>query len=163
LRDEAEQALRRSEARYRQIVESTYDGVWVLDREARTTFVNRRAASMLGCTVEEIMGRSAYDFMDEEACKQARANLARRMQGITEQIEFRFRRKDGTDLWSIIAATPQYDEQGAIVGALGLITDITERKQAEEALRAREQQLSLVFNNVSDVIFYLAVESKDLY
>lgn len=150
-RDEAEQALRRSEERYRQIVDSAFEGVWLIDTEARTLFVNRRMEEMLGYERDEMTGRSMYDFMDEAGRIEAAPRLARRMSGVTEQHEFRLRRKDGSDCWTIIAANPLANAQGEITGALGMLTDITERKEAETALRTSEERLRAMTDNTPNV------------
>jgi diguanylate cyclase (GGDEF)-like protein/PAS domain S-box-containing protein len=130
----SEQALRASEARYRQIVESAFEGIWHIDARDKTTFVNRRMADMLGYTIEELMGRPVTDFMDTDARKQFAANMERRHEGFLPH-DVRFRRKDGVTVITSLEASPSYDEAGSYTGSLAMITDITARSQAEEALR----------------------------
>jgi diguanylate cyclase (GGDEF)-like protein/PAS domain S-box-containing protein len=130
----SDQALRESEARYRQIVESAFEGIWLIDSHDRTTFVNGRMADMIGCTVEEMMGRLVSDFMDAEARKQFTANMERRREGFLPH-DVRFRRKDGGIIITSLEASPSYDEAGNYTGSLAMITDITARSQAEAALR----------------------------
>jgi two-component system, NtrC family, sensor kinase len=113
----------------------------MFDVDSHTTFVNSRMAQMLGYSVEEMLGRSLFDFLDEESQVQAQAYVERRRQGMRERHDFKFRRKDGSDLWAIVSATPILDAEGQFVGVLRMITDITERKQAEVALRESESQL----------------------
>lgn len=134
-RKAAEEALRSSEQRFRQIVETAGEGIWIIDAESRTTFVNRKMAEMLGWTPEAMLGRSLWDFIDEEGRAIATSNVARPRQGIEERHDFRFRRSDGRAVWTIVATTPIQDETGAYAGALAMITDITERKAVEEQLR----------------------------
>jgi PAS domain S-box-containing protein len=95
-------------------------------------------ARMLGYAPDEMLGRSMYDFMDERAQAAARENVQRRAQGISEQHDFRLSRKDGSDLWTAMSTSPTLDEQGRYVGALAMVTDITQRRLAEEALRDSE-------------------------
>lgn len=142
----ADQALLESEARYRLMVDTAYEGIWQVDTEARATFVNQRMAEMLGCPQEEILGRSMFEFMDDTSRQIAREKLGRRWTGVSEQYEFRFLRRDGTELWGIVAASPVRDESGQIVGALGMVTDITKRKTAEAALRRGEEELRTMFD-----------------
>jgi PAS domain S-box-containing protein len=142
-RQRAEEALRRSEERYRRIVETAHEGIWLIDAESRTTFVNRQMAQMLGCSVEEMQGALLTDFMDEEGQRIARENVERRRQGIAEQHDFKFRRKDGTALWTLIETTPFFDERGGYAGALGMITDVSDRRLIEEQLR-QSQKLEAV-------------------
>jgi len=65
-RKKAEQALKESEKRYRRIVETSAEGIWVIDANNNTIFVNDKMAEMLGYSYEEIMGKSLFYFMDEE-------------------------------------------------------------------------------------------------
>ena len=92
-RKRAEAALRASEERSRRIVETAEEGIWVIDAESRTTFANKKMAEMLGCTQEEMMGRSLFDFMDEEERALAKLLVERRRRGIREQHDFKFRRQ----------------------------------------------------------------------
>ncbi len=140
-RAKSEAALWESEARYRRIVETAEEGIWKIDAAARTTFVNPKMAQLLGYTVAEMQGRALQDFMDEAGRAIAAANLERRQQGIAEQHDFRFRRKDGSTLWALLATNPITDATGAYAGALAMVTDITARKAAEMALRASESSL----------------------
>jgi PAS domain S-box-containing protein len=139
-----DRALRESEERYRRIIETTQEGIWVVDATGKTTFVNRRLADMLGYTEEEMLGRSMFSFMDEEAHGGAEGNFARHRAGVIEQHDFRFRHKDESDVWTIVSANPMIDDSGEFVGALSMITDINERKRREEELRANEERLRLI-------------------
>ncbi|MCB0218104.1 MAG: PAS domain S-box protein [Chrysiogenetes bacterium] len=135
-------ALRHSESRYEQIVNSTSDGVWAIDARGKTTFANEQMAQMLAVSLQEMLESSMYDFTDEESGKQtASSNMERRREGISEIHEFRFIRKDGTELISELQTDPLFDENGNFEGALALVRDLTPRRRAEEALREAEDQL----------------------
>src|SRR5262249_21660747 len=140
MRQHIETALRQSEQRYRRIVETTEEGIWMVDTDNRTTFVNQRMAEMLGYTVDEMSGAPLFAFMDAEGQAMAAAGLERRRQGIREQIEAKFRRKDRGVLWALVATNPLEDDEGHYVGALAMVTDITERKLAERALQESEER-----------------------
>jgi PAS domain S-box-containing protein len=127
------EALRESEARFRHLVEVMGEGMWVVDPEGITTFVNRRMAEMLGYTPEEMTGRPLTDFMFEEDAPTSERNMAQRREGIAAQHDFRFQRKDGSEIWTIVTGNPVMDEERRVVSVLGIITDITERRRAEQA------------------------------
>ncbi len=131
------ESLRNSEEHYRRIVETASEGIWLLDTHARTTYVNQRMADMLGYTVQEMTGRPVFDFMTKEAGPEARDNLGRRRQGLAEQLDFEFLRKDGTPVWASISTAPIRGRDNEFLGALGMITDITRRKRAEQRLSAQ--------------------------
>ncbi len=141
----AQSALQESEEKYRTIVETANEGIWVVDSEAQTTYVNKRMAEMLGFSPEEMIGKKSSEFMDEEERARLELMLERRRQGIEESFEFKFIRKDGSFLWAHSNAAPLRDRDGKFVGSLGMLTDITERKRAEEALQmlSRQRQLAL--------------------
>ena len=140
-RKQAEASIRESESYYRCIVETASEGVWMFDAESITTFTNCRMAEMLGYTVEEMLGRSLFEFIDAESREIAESYVERRRQGIRERHDFKFTRKDGSHLWAIVSATPTFDAEGNFSGVLRMITDISDRKQAEAELRQTLQEL----------------------
>ncbi len=134
-RHRAEEALRASEERYRQIVETAFEGVWLIDSSNRTTFVNHRMAGMLGYTPEEMLGKAVLDFMGPDAQAAFAKNRDQRQQAHQPEHEFPFRRKDGSELWVLLESSPDLDAAGLYRGSLAMVTDVTERRRAEEALR----------------------------
>jgi PAS domain S-box-containing protein/putative nucleotidyltransferase with HDIG domain len=150
-RVQAERNLILSEERYRRIVNTSEEGIWLVDGQNRTTFVNPKLSSMLGYSPEEMLGKTIYEFMDEEMAALAQESMARRARGVNETLDFRYIRKDGSQIWTIIAVSPILDDAGQYIGALAMVTDITGRKKAEEELReSKEKNLSL----------YLAAEKR---
>ena len=131
----AEEALAASEARCRSIVESLNEGIWSIDVENLTTFVNLPMAEMLGYTVEEMLGRHLFSFMDEQGVDICTRNLERRKQGIREQHEFELLHKNGTRIFTIMETSPIHDRFGDYSGAIAGVVDVTERKRAEQALQ----------------------------
>ncbi len=140
-RKQTEEILTESESYYRCIVETASEGVWMFDSASKTTFANTRMAEMLGYTVEEIQGRSLFEFIDGDSREIAETYVQRRKQGIRERHDFKFTRKDGSHLWAIVSATPMFDSEGEFSGVLRMITDISDRKQAEAELRQTLQEL----------------------
>lgn len=140
----AEEALQRSEERYRQIVETAREGIWVIDDRAKTSYCNPQMASMLGYSVEEMQGRSLYDFIDLSARPLGENLFQRRKESLGETHDFCFRCKDGSPLWTILSATPLFDDRGQFQGALGMVTDISDRKQTEAQLRETNDRLAQI-------------------
>jgi PAS domain S-box-containing protein len=129
-----------AEKKYRLLIENLGQGVWYIDQDAYTTFVNTRMAEMLGYTVDEMQGKHLFDFMDARGIEIAQRYLARRRQGSKERHAFEFLRKDGTRIETNLVTSPIID-QGVYVGAIASVQDITARKQVEQALAERTRAL----------------------
>ena len=106
-RDEAStvsEALRRAVADL--VLETTVEGIWLLDAEARTTFVNCRITDLLGYTEDEMIGRPVFDFLDRERWPTAERNLKLRAEGVEDRQEVQVIRKDGTRVLMLGSANP---------------------------------------------------------
>jgi PAS domain S-box-containing protein len=144
-RRKTEQALKGAEFRYRQIVNTAQEGIWVLDAANSTTFVNKYMANMLGLTEHEMIGRPLSAFLYDPATTPSL--------GFIGQTELKFRHRDGSGVWGLISSSPMHSD-GDYGGALGMVTDVTGRKLADqerermvqelrEAVRARDEFLSV--------------------
>ncbi|MCW2990245.1 MAG: sensor hybrid histidine kinase [Solirubrobacterales bacterium] len=136
----AEQQRRDRDALYRQIVDSTHDGVWMTDPDDRTVFVNDALARMLGRDPAEILGRRPTEFMEAADASVVRAAMLRRRSGVSERYEASMVRADGSPLHIAISGTPMF-EDGRFSGALALCGDITELVEARGAKAELEAQL----------------------
>jgi len=160
----AEEALRASEDRYRRIVETASEGIWVCDIDVRTVFVNKRMAEMLGYTPEEMIGKIAYEFMDDEAAILAkRYNAERRQKVLINSYEQRYLRKDGAVLWAIVSASPLTNNQGQINGFMTAITDITERKRTEEAVQVMMERFYKILSNMRAAVLLVTLDNRIEY
>lgn len=140
-RERAELELRNSEARYRRIVETAHEGIWCIDADSRTSFVNRRTTEMLGYRAEEMLGRSVKDYLQPEDAAEHELHFVARGQGRAAQFERQYRHANGEWRWMSVSATPITDAQGRFVGSFAMLTDITARKQAEEEGKKLQAQL----------------------
>ena len=156
----AETELRRSEERYRSIVENTHEGICMCDAECNVTYCNQRLVTMLGyagCDGELQCSKLHFD----EDAEDARRRFERRKLGISDSYETRLRREDGSALRVSSSASPVSDEHGNFAGAICMFTDIEERKKLEDQLR-QSQKMEAVgrlaggiahdFNNLLTVI-----------
>jgi len=134
-RKHADAALRASEARYRRLIDTAEEGIWLLDPAGVTTYLNERMAAMLGHPAAEVLGRPFTDFVHPDARADAAALLARRREGSPERHDLRLVRADGSGLWALVSLSPVPEEEGAWSGVLAMVTDVTERRRAEESVR----------------------------
>jgi len=161
--EQAAEAVRESEQRYRAIVETAEEGVWTVDPEAKTTFVNKRLAEMLGYTADEMSGRSLFDFMEEGDRALVVESLKRRRQGIPAEFEFKFLRKDGSSVWTIVHASGLHDQAGGYTGAMAMVTDISQRKQAELAVRQSEQRYRGIVETAQEGVWTIDSDAKTTF
>ena len=157
LRQAAEATLRASEERYRGIVETTSEGVLLLDHDGRIGYANGRFAEMLGRPVADLPGTPVTDLVTEADRPAVERALARVPAGGTGRLELGLRRHGGQALWAQVALTARVDEDGV----LAMVADVTEQKSIEAQLR-QAQKLDAVgqlaggvahdFNNLLTVI-----------
>jgi PAS domain S-box-containing protein len=158
-RKQAEEALRRSEEKYRKLVNTLHEGITVVDSEARLTYVNRRFAEMLGYSVEEMTGKYLYSFTGEEGRNILLKYLERRLRGLEDQYDFSFIRKDGSVLETTMSSSPMTDDSGNYIGGVAAIIDISERKRIEKELALKAEML----DNAGDAISVTDTEGRIIY
>lgn len=146
--DVTEQVLTRnqieeSEQRYRQIVETAQEGIWVIDEHDKTIFVNKAMLEMVEYGRDEMIGKDIFYFMASESVKKAAEELAHRRTGKGGQYQVKYISKTGKEVWANISANTLFNEDGSYRGSLAMITDITERKKFETTLLRRDNQLML--------------------
>lgn len=133
-RDALSEPLRRAVADL--VLETTVEGIWLIDADARTTFVNRRLAGLLGYREDEMIGRPVFDFLDRRRWPIAERNLEQRALGVEERQEVQLIRKDGSLVWVLASSNPVFDADGNYAGALALLGDLSPQKERERSLRA---------------------------
>lgn len=136
----AEIKTKESEFRYRQIVETAQEGIWMLDENSKTTFVNQKMCEIIGYSFEEMIGKTYFFFKDKADFQTAINNLDRRKQGISETYKDSFMTKDGRLIWTQISSNPIFDDAKAYGGSLLMVSDVTEKLMADKMLLESEQK-----------------------
>ncbi len=162
-RKKAEEALRASEGKYKNIVETANEGIWVIDKENKTTFVNRKLAQMLGFEVVEMLGRSIFEFIESADITQTPGNLEYRKQGTSAIHEFKFLKKNGESVWTLLNMTPLLDKDGNHQGALAMLTNINENKLAQDALKESENKYRTVLETTPFSVRLIDLNGNILY
>lgn len=137
---------------YRRMIETTNEGVWIIDADNRTIYANDRMAQILGRRRASLTRRPVRDFVRSEDIRAMDEKLAGRREGIPEQDEFRLLCADGSDRWVIVSTVPMLDEQRHYEGMLALVTEVTHQKQVEEELRAADRAKSELISFLSHEI-----------
>jgi PAS domain S-box-containing protein len=164
-RKEAEEKLRESEEKYRNIVETANEGILITNNENIIIYVNKKFADMLRYNIEEVIGKPIWGFISEEYKHIVKRNLENRMQGISESYELKSIRKDGSSLWLFLNAIPLLDKDGKYMGAMSMLTDIGKRKEAEDALTkieiARKKEIHhRIKNNLQVISSLLSLQAE---
>ncbi len=147
--------LSESEQQFRRIIETAVEGVWQMDEQFRTTFVNRRMADMLGYSPDEMLGNTITSFMPAGEMADHETLLKRRREGNGDHYERRLIRKDGAVIWTLVSATAIIDRERRFCGSFAMLSDITDRKQAEEELRESREQLENIIDFLPDATFVI--------
>ena len=167
LRDITEQKkaveqLRRSEERYRLVAENVSDVIWIMDMNAKYTYISPSVKRMRGYTAEEMMALPAHELVTTESAKLIFNALSEEftleLSGNSDPhrvrtLEMESYNKDGSTIWLEVKITFMRDADGKPIGILGVSRDITERKRTEDKLKVSEQKYKELVEQEKDVIF----------
>lgn len=145
---------------YKDITDTVLEGLWMVDENGYTTYVNKQLIDMLGYTQDELINKQFFNFIDNKFQDNAKELFERRKQGLKDRYDSCFIKKDGSILWVIISATPIFDDKGKFVGAIGLFTDITEHKIVLDKLIESEEYYRTIVEFSNDMIWTLDTEGK---
>ncbi|UCG61006.1 MAG: PAS domain S-box protein [Candidatus Zixiibacteriota bacterium] len=137
----AEEALRESEEHYRSLVETMNEGLAVCDNNNIIMFANRKFCDMLGYTSNEVLNSNLLDYLDQENQTVISSLMGARTTGTTEPYELEWTRRVGNKVTTIVSPVPVRDATGSVAGSVAVITDISERKRAEDKLRQATELL----------------------
>ncbi len=148
-----EQTLFKNEQRFRDLVEMMNEGLVAADPDDRIAFANRRAVELLGLRGDEALGRRMGEFVVDGEIPLYDTQLSLRRGGRTSRYEITLRRADDLTLCVLVSARPVFDVEGAYAGSLAVLTDISERRRAEEALRSSESRLRDIVEHSTNVFY----------
>jgi PAS domain S-box-containing protein len=142
-RKEAENEIKKSEERYRMLIETMHEGVVYLDKNDSILFANRRLCEMTGYSQPELINQKAATLLIANKDKGLmESKLQLRHKGIDDQYEIQLLCKNGTLKWTMVNGIPITDEDNIIIGSMATFTDISEIKKTESRLRATNQELN---------------------
>ncbi len=154
--------LRSESQRDRMFAEAADEGLWAIDAQERTVHANGRMAQMLGTTVEELLGTSLFEFMDEAGIAQCRDNLERRRKGVSEQHDFVFVRRDGGRVHTSIRTSPIIDAAGVYQGSVALVADVSEQRASAAQLSLHKDEFRMIFDAAPAMIWFKDAENRIL-
>ena len=136
----AEEALRDSEQKYRNLVENITDIIYAVDEKGVITYVSPPMESFIGYSPSEIIGRKFEEFIYHEDLPRVKNSFMKLSKEKTEQNEYRIITKSGEIKWIMTSSQPVFIEN-RFTGVRGILVDITQRKKAEEELKAAKKEL----------------------
>jgi PAS domain S-box-containing protein len=148
----ANEILLESEEKYRNLIETANEGIVLVDAEFKITYVNKKIEEMFGYSTKEYIGRSMWDFISEESKDIVKLILQNGLQGISESLEIKYIRKDGSPLWALVNTKSIYDTDDKFISLMSMLTDITDRKQVQVALQKSETYFRALAENSPDII-----------
>jgi len=137
----AEEALQKSEERYRHLVETMNEGMAMADQNYGFTYVNETFCEMLGYCRDELIDHNLNEFVDDDYKEFMKDQMARRRMGEAKRFELVWRAKNGDKIYTLVSPKGFFDAKGRFTGSLGVLTDITDRKQVEKALQKAHDRL----------------------
>jgi diguanylate cyclase (GGDEF)-like protein/PAS domain S-box-containing protein len=155
MRMDAEEALRKSEERFKQLAEVFPETIFEANMEGNVTYTNEYGLNQFGFTIEDIAkGVNIFDMISPPDRKLAQERIQSRIQGTNERyLEYQAMKKDGSTFYALALSVPIMVE-GIPAGIRGFVMDITERKRAEKALKQNESFLNTLLNSIPIPVFY---------
>jgi len=159
----AEDSLRESEKKYRRLIEESRDGIAVTTPDGEIVFVNERFTSILGFqSPDELIGALVTDRYANKECRQSVLKELRRKDFI-DNMELELLKKDNTKIWILMSASTEKDTEGNTVEIMSFASDITKRKQAEEASIRLIRKNELILNAAGEGIYGLDLKGNTTF
>ena len=161
---QANAELQESQTQFQALAQTSPVGIFRTDPQGATTYVNPQWCLISGMPAEKALGDGWLEAVHpEDREKVHKGWQAATVEHTPSFTDYRFIRPDGSVAWVMGRAVPEVDPHGQTIGYIGTVTDITDRKAVEAALQDRERQLSLIYANMADVLFNLAVEPGECF
>ncbi|HWQ63128.1 MAG TPA: PAS domain S-box protein, partial [Methanospirillum sp.] len=143
-RKKTEQIIQEKEEQFRTIVDTAQEGIWQLDKQMNTVYVNHRLTELLGYSSEEMLIKNITSFMIPEDLQEHEIRMEQRKKGVNDKYEQRFVRKDGQICWMQISVTSLLDKEAGYMGSFAMLSDITQSKAVESALIESEEKFRTI-------------------
>jgi len=153
----AEPETPNDQKKYRDLVENLNDVLYTTDLNATVTYVSPNIVQLSGFSPDEVVGKNFVDFVHPDDLEDRMGQFLKILEGAEQATEYRLVTKTGEIKWARTSARPIIKE-GRVTGVQGILVDITDRKEIEEALRRSEEQYRIVVEHANDAIFVVQDE-----
>jgi len=160
----AKEALQAQEERFRCLSSCSPVGIFIADFEGRYTYANPRCQAICGLSLAELLGDGWENCIHPEDCDRVLARwLDYTREGGEYAIEYRLQTPEGIVRWINVCSSRMFSDSGELIGYVGTVRDVTERQQAQAALKSSEQQLRTLLENTPDIIIRADKELRYIY
>lgn len=156
----AQEALLASETKYRMLAENMTDVIWSSDLNLRLDYASPSTKNLLGYEPEDVLGKTIFEMTTPELKEKFEPVVQERVKALKEfktmpsiSYDFELTRKDGSSVWIELISSPSIDSNGRLLGFQGVARDISQRKEAQEALLRSEAKYRMLAENMMDVIW----------
>lgn len=148
--------LRKSEEKYRLMVEKIESGLFLINSKNELSYVNSQMADMLGYDSDELLNQDIYNFINKNCRKVFKKHLTNNTSGVGQTYEIQFLSKKGTPLWVLMSTNPLHKVTGEYIGAISIMTDITARKGMEksimDAMIEKDKDFFFIMGNMVEAV-----------
>jgi PAS domain S-box-containing protein len=159
-RKQAEALLRETDRKYHLLADNVHDVIWTTVRNMQFSYFSPSVTDLLGLTPDEAVAGTFQDLLTPDSYRKLIEDREQGLAGLKKGVpvsrnivmELEFRRRDGSTVWTDMSISPVFDENGMSTGAVGIIRDITQRREMEKTLRESQVKLRTVLDNLPDLI-----------
>lgn len=148
--------LRKSEEKYRLMVEKIESGLFLINSKNEISYVNSQMADMLGYSTDELLNQDIYNFINKNCRKVFKKHLTNNTSGVGQTYEIQFLSKKGSPLWVLMSTNPLHKVTGEYIGAISIMTDITARKGMEksimDAMIEKDKDFFFIMGNMVEAV-----------
>jgi two-component system, NarL family, sensor histidine kinase UhpB len=148
--------LRKSEEKYRLMVEKIESGLFLINSKNEINYVNSQMSEMLGYKSDELINQDVYNFIQRKCRDVFKKHLKVNNRGIGQTYEIQFLSKDGKPLWVLMSTSPLHKVNGEYIGAISIMTDITARKGMEksimDAMIEKDKDFFFIMGNMVEAV-----------
>ncbi|MEN6370298.1 MAG: PAS domain S-box protein [Thermotogota bacterium] len=152
--------MKETQQRYEDVVEMMGEGLAFQDADGRLTYVNDRLCEMTGFQKHDVLGRRVDEFFHEDFRDEYRRQMEFRRAGQTDSYEVTLKHRDGSPVYVLLAPRALHDAAGRFVGSFAVVSQITDLKRTEQALRQEKGRAQLYLDIVGAVIVALDTEGR---
>ncbi len=159
-RKKAEEDLRISEEKHRQLIETMNEGFAIVDESGILTYVNSKLCNMMGYNREEVMNHPTTDFLDKTDIANMQKHTISRTNKRSIPYEIEWIKKDGNKLPTIVSPKPIFDDKGKFIGSMAVLTDISTLKKIETELLNKNKELESTLKKMKEMQTQLILSEK---